>query len=148
MEDTTMLDNALIMMEHLYKTGVVHIRLRRLINEQSQYEIEYSIDKISDPTNVQQESIKYSLSMTDIDDHRRQLTFCTSDLLTDMPYKTLLLTEQLKLLQIIERIFSTLIKLEISGHPEYQCFEEHYQIHDIHGNAYKFIYFLKSFVFF
>ncbi|CAF4785784.1 unnamed protein product, partial [Rotaria sp. Silwood2] len=45
-EETTVLDNALITMEHLYKTGKVKICLRRLMNEQSYFEMIYSIDKI------------------------------------------------------------------------------------------------------
>jgi hypothetical protein len=150
-EDITMLDNALIIMEHLYKTGVVNIRLQRLINEQSHYDIDYSIDKISNQVmrsndsgdeqhvdsgnneGIQQEQIKFTLSMADIDDHRRQLTFCTSDLLDNMAHKTLLLTEQLKLLQMVEEVFSIHMKLEISGHPDFQCTEVHYEIHDRYG---------------
>ncbi|CAF1683350.1 unnamed protein product, partial [Rotaria magnacalcarata] len=150
--DTTMLDNALIMMEHLYKTGIVNIRLQRLINEQSHYYIDYSIDKISDQTmrinhtdgkqhagsendeSIQQEQLKFTLSMDDVDDHRRQLTFCTSDLLDNMVYKTLLLIEQLKLLQMVEKVFFIHVKLEISGHPDFQCTEEHYEIYDLHGH--------------
>ncbi|CAF5137247.1 unnamed protein product, partial [Rotaria magnacalcarata] len=42
-EETTVLDNALLTMEHLYKTGKVQIRLRHLMNEQSYFEIIYSI---------------------------------------------------------------------------------------------------------
>jgi hypothetical protein len=149
--DITMLDNALITMEHLYKTGRVNIHLRRLINKQSHYDIDYSIDKISDQAmrtdanngeqhidngndeSTQQGHIKFTLSMADVDDHRRQLTFCTSDLLDNMAYKTLLLTEQLKLLQMVEKVFSIYIKLEISGHPDFQYLEEHYEISDVYG---------------
>jgi hypothetical protein len=61
------------------------------------------------------------------------LTFCTSDLLDEMAYKTLVLTEQLKLLQMVEKVFSIHVKLEITGHPDFQCTEEHYEIYDIHG---------------
>jgi uncharacterized protein YjcR len=50
--ETTILDHALITMEHIYKTGIVNIRLRRLMNEQSYFEIEYSIDKITAHTNI------------------------------------------------------------------------------------------------
>ncbi len=150
-EDTTMLDNALITMEHLYKTGMVNIRLQRLINEQSHYDIDYSIDKISDQAmrindsdgeqhvdskndeSIQQEQIKFTLSMVDVDDHRRQLTFCTSDLLANVAYKTLLLAEQLKLLQMVEKVFYIHVKLEIAGHPDFQCIEEHYEVYDRDG---------------
>ncbi|CAF0985043.1 unnamed protein product [Didymodactylos carnosus] len=38
----------------------------------------------------------------------------------NMPYKKLLLQEQLKILRIIEQIYSILLELELSGHPEYQ----------------------------
>ncbi|CAF1578446.1 unnamed protein product [Rotaria magnacalcarata] len=140
------------MMEHLYKTGVVNIRLRRLINEQTHYHIDYFVDKISDQTVrvnesdgkqhadnetatiIQQEQNKFSLSMSEVDDHRRQLTFCSLDLLDSLTHKTLMSKEQLKLLQMVERIFSIHVKLEISGHPEFQYAEEHHEIYDIHGD--------------
>ncbi|CAF1176839.1 unnamed protein product [Adineta ricciae] len=123
-EDATMLDNALVMMEYFYKTGVVNIHLQRLINKQSHYDIEYSIGS----DNKQQ--IKSTMPMTDVADHRRQLTFCTSDLLVNEAYRKDLITEQLKLLEVVERVFSIQVKLENSGHPKYQCKEEHYQIYD------------------
>jgi uncharacterized FlgJ-related protein len=143
-EETTMLDNALITMEHIYKTGLVNIRLRRLMNEQSYFEIEYSIDKAtismnsennfdSDDEIQQREKIKFLLSMADIDDHKRQLTFCNVDLQQKMIYKKKLLNEQLKLLQIIEKIYSILLKLEMAGHPHFQLKEEVYEIYDRYG---------------
>jgi len=143
-EETTMLDNALITMEHIYKTGLVNIRLRRLMNEQSYFEIEYSIDKAtismnnennfdSDDEIQQREKIKFLLSMADIDDHKRQLTFCNVDLQQKMIYKKKLLNEQLKLLQIIEKIYSILLKLEMAGHPHFQLKEDVYEIYDRYG---------------
>ncbi|CAF1441449.1 unnamed protein product, partial [Didymodactylos carnosus] len=45
-DETNTLDNALITMEHLYKTGEVHIYLQRLKTEQSYFEIDYYIDTI------------------------------------------------------------------------------------------------------
>jgi ATP-dependent Lon protease len=153
-EETTVLDNALITMEHLYKTGTVKIRLRRLMNEQSYFEIGYSINKIqteaSRRTNSDDEDedeqhneeereqnkakiLKFALSMGDIDDHKRQLTFCNVDLQENMFYKKVLLNEQLKLLKIVENIYSILVKLEMAGHPEYQLREQVYDIHDRTG---------------
>src|SRR5689334_4858851 len=104
-EETSALDNALITMEHLYKTGIVTIRLGRLMNEPSYFEIEYSIGKMRASTSienldeeVQQEersqdvkSTKFILSMTDINDHKRQLTFCNVDLPSNMSHKKVLL---------------------------------------------------------
>ncbi|CAF3736616.1 unnamed protein product, partial [Adineta steineri] len=137
-EETTVLDNALITMEHLYRTGTVKIRLRRLLNEESFFQIGYSIKKIPNETieddndNDEQktELLKFILTKSDIDDHKRQLTFCNVDLQENMFYKKILLNEQLKLLQIVENIFNILCKLETAGHPEYQLREEDYEIHD------------------
>ncbi|CAF1558203.1 unnamed protein product [Didymodactylos carnosus] len=78
------------------------------------------------------EKIKLTLSMADIDDHKRQLTFCNVDL-HNMPHKKILLNEQLKILNIIEKINSVLLELEISGHPEYQLRSEKYDIYDRTG---------------
>jgi hypothetical protein len=148
LEETTVLDNALITMEHLYKTGTVKIRLRRLMNEQSFFEIGYSINKIKtevlanadldDDDEFEQEQhkseiLKFTLSMSDIDDHKRQLTFCNVDLQENMFYKKILLNEQLKLLKIVENIFGILVKLEMAGHPEYQLRQEDFEIHDRTG---------------
>ena len=142
-EAITMLDNALINMERIYKTGKVNIRLRRLMNEKSYFEIEYSIDKISmqaneedntDNDEIQQaEKPKVKLSMADVDDHKRQLTFCNVDLQPQMIYKKTLLNEQLKLLQLIDRIYSMLLKLEMAGHPNYQLKPIDYDIYDTYG---------------
>ncbi|CAF4525172.1 unnamed protein product, partial [Rotaria sp. Silwood2] len=144
-EETTVLDNALITMEHLYKTGKVKICLRRLMNEQSYFEMIYSIDKIKseslhrndsehdDYEQYKSEKLKFTLSMSDIDDHKRQLTFCNVDLQENMFYRKILLNEQLKLLKIVENIYLILIKLEMNGHPDYQLREENYEIHDRTG---------------
>jgi hypothetical protein len=157
-EETTMLDNALITMEHIYKTGIMNIHLRRLMNEQSYFEIEYSIDKVSIQTSnrndfdsdeqsadkegdemqqqqqqQQREKFKFILSMTDVDDHKRQLTFCNVDLQQNMIYKKILLNEQLQLLQIIEKIYLILLKLEMAGHPNFQLKESNFEIHDLSG---------------
>jgi hypothetical protein len=148
-EETTILDNALITMEHIYITGMVNIRLRRLMNEQSYFEIEYSIDKVplqsisrnnsdsdehlEDETQQAKEKIKFTLSMADIEDHKRQLTFCNVDLQQNMFYRKIVLNEQLKLLQIIEKIYSILLKLEMAGHPNFQLKENNYEIYDRSG---------------
>ncbi len=142
-EDTTVLDNALITMEHLYKTGTVDIRLRHLLTEQSYFEISYTIDRIQgqiQPTNENNENdrqepekIKFTLSMAEIDDHKRQLTFCNVDVQQNIFYSKALILGQLKLLQTIERIYSALKKLEMAGHPDYQLREEHYKIHIQYG---------------
>jgi hypothetical protein len=151
-EITTVLDNALITMEHLYKTGTVNIHLKGLMNEQSYFEIEYFIDKFQtqlfrassvgsneeteetvEKEQQEMEKIKFNLSMTDIDDHKRQLTFCNVDLQQNMPHTKILLNEQLKLLSVIEKIFLVLGKLEMSGHPNYQLKEEKYEIFDKAG---------------
>ena len=132
-EDTTVLDNALITMEHLYKTGAVDIHLRHLLNESSYFEIGYSIDRNQGQTtedNRQElERIKFTLSMADIDDHKRQLQFCNVDVQQNRFYSKALIESQLKLLQKIEKIYLILKKLEMSGHPDYQLRDEHYEIH-------------------
>ena len=151
-EETTMLDNALITMEHIYKTGFVNIHLRRLMNAQSYFEIEYSIDKASaqikrtddsdsdeqleyeEDDEVQQpEKLKFTLSMADIDDHKRQLTFCNVDVQQNMIYKKVLLNEQLLLLKLIEKIYLILVKLETAGHPKFQLRKDNYEIYDRFG---------------
>jgi hypothetical protein len=143
-EETSALDNALVTMEHLYKTGVVIIRLGRLINEPSYFQIEYSVDKIraSISTENLDEVIepedrlqdikknKFILSMADINDHKRQLTFCNVDLPSNMSHKKVLLSEQLKLLQIVQKICSIFVKLEMAGHPDNQLRDQQYDIHD------------------
>jgi hypothetical protein len=148
-EVTSVLDNALITMEYLYKSGTVSVHLKRLMNEQSYFEIEYSVDKMQtqilrmvsaedDEENQdmiekeqrQTEKIKFNLSMADVDDHKRQLTFCNIDLQQNMAHTKILLNEQLKILRVIEKIYSVLVKLEMSGHPNYQLKEEKYEIFD------------------
>jgi hypothetical protein len=140
-EDTTVLDNALITMEHLYKTGTVDIRLRHLMNEPSYFEIGYSIDRNqgqqADDNRQEFERIKFLLSMADVDDHKRQLTFCNVDIQQNIIYNKVLINSQLKLLQTIEKIYSALKQLEMAGHPDYQLRDEHYEIHLQYG---KFIY--------
>ena len=154
-EETTMLDNALITMEHIYRAGIVKFRLRRLMHEQSYFEIEYSIDKITTPINNEddvdndeQEDVhekhKFTLSMADIDDHKRQLTFCNVDLEQKMIYKKILLREQLNLLQIIEKIHSILVKLEMAGHPNFQLKENNYKIYDRYGRINRILLDLKT----
>jgi hypothetical protein len=124
------------------------------MNEQSYFEIEYSINKIQTDTSRRTTSddddeyeqdneeeqeqnkskiLKFTLSMGDIDDHKRQLTFCNVDLQENMFYKKILLNEQLKLLKIVENIYTILVKLEMAGHPEYQLREDIYDIHDRTG---------------
>jgi hypothetical protein len=130
-EETSVLDNALITMEYLYKSGTVNIYLRHLMNEQSYFEISYSIDRIQGQAidnRREAEKLKSNLSMGDVDDHKRQLTFCNVDVEQNILYKKALINGQLKLLQIVEKIYSNLIKLELSGHPDYQSHEEHYSI--------------------
>lgn len=160
-EDITMLDNALITMEHIYRTGVVHTSLRRLLNEQSNLKIRYSIEKMStkienkidnDEEEEAEEKEKeeqhrqdiheITLSIDDIDDHKRQLTFCNVDLPENRIFQTILLNEQLKLFQIIEKIYLTLTKLEMNGHPEFQLKDNHYEIYDLYG---KISFFLSFF---
>ncbi|CAF2171203.1 unnamed protein product, partial [Rotaria magnacalcarata] len=161
-EETTIFDNALVTMKHLYKTGVVHIRLRHLLDEKSDLEIDYSNNKNQDTTmnransnredeqeanNNQddtdeeydddddneeeffKDNVKYTLTKTDIDDHKRQLTFCQVDLQEDMIDKKILLDEQLKLFKLIDEIFSLFIKLEMIGHPNYQLRDRHFKIY-------------------
>lgn len=127
-EDTTVLDNALIVMENLYRNGVVDIRLRHLINESSYFEIGYSFNRNQDQSN-EAEQLRFTLSMSDIDDHKRQLAFCNVDVQQNRLYSKTLIECQLKLLQKIEKIYSTLKKLEMSGHPDFQLREEHYDIY-------------------
>ncbi len=146
-EDTNVLDNALITMEHLYKSGAVDIHLRHLMNEQSYFEIGYSIDKMQGQiqqinenieNNKQElERIKFTLSMSEIDDHKRQLTFCKVDIQQNILYNKALIDGQLKLLETIEKIYLALKKLEMAGHPDYQLRDEHYEIHLQYGNKKK-----------
>ncbi|CAF0924968.1 unnamed protein product [Rotaria sordida] len=157
-ETTTMLDNALITMERLYRTGTVLIRLRNLMNESSYFEVGYSIDASSseftnsdssdldeeDQNKQQKEKLKFTLSMADIDDHKRQLTFCNVDLKQYMIDKKILLEEQLKLLETIEKIYLILLKLEKAGHPNFQLKEYNYEIYDRSGTVHKILADLKN----
>ena len=155
-EDTTVLDNALVRMEYLYKTGRMKICLRRLINEQSYFEIRYTSSK-TQAKNLQRfdscededeqdenkeqnksKSSKLVLSMEGVDDHKRQLTFCNTDLQESMVFKKILLNEQLNLLKIIENIYTILIKIEMAGHPQYQLRDDfYYDIYDRTGKKCK-----------
>ena len=170
-EETNVFDNALVVMEHLYKTGIIHIHLRHLLHEESFLRINYFIDKsqgrkfsekenenIADTVNdgsneeYKEEStidkMKITLSMFDIDDHKRQLTFCNVDLPENMSHIKILLNEQLELLKLITNIYSTLIKLEMSGHPNYQLKNKQYKIYDSKSktrtNKNKFVFSLLS----
>ncbi|CAF5042374.1 unnamed protein product, partial [Rotaria sp. Silwood1] len=136
-EETTVLDNALITMEHLYKNGNVNIYLQHLIKKSSYYEISYSIDrietgieKVNDENNqIKTKKIEFLLSMSDIDDHKRQLTFCNVDVQQNLIYKKVLINGQLKLLKTIENIYHIYTKLELASHPDYQLRDENYEIH-------------------
>ncbi|CAF4349497.1 unnamed protein product, partial [Adineta steineri] len=128
-EETTVLDNALITMEHFYKNGIVNIYLQHLTRKSSYYEVVYLIDRIQVEQITESDRIQFQLSMSDIDDHKRQLTFCNVDVQTNLIYKKTLINGQLKLFQIIENIYHILTKLELSGHPDYQLRDEHYEIH-------------------
>ncbi|CAF5060919.1 unnamed protein product, partial [Rotaria sp. Silwood1] len=159
-EEATVFDNALVVMAHLYKTGEVTIRLRHLLHEESSLKINYLIDKIqpktvsaqitneetndkneeeqknSDSSDDEEESktnkMKITVSMFDfdIDEHKRQLTFCNVDLPANMSHIKILLDEQLKLLKLLGNIYSTFIKLEMSGHPNYQLTNKRYKIYN------------------
>ncbi len=143
-EETNVLDNSLITMEHLYRTGVVHIQLRRLINEESKIEIIYSINKTLTPAEGDFENDEFVahggfeknkiiLTQSEIVDHKRQLTFCNVDLSETMKTKKILLNEQLKLLNTVNNMYSTMIQLETAGHPDYQLREETFQLTDRAG---------------
>ncbi|CAF4700920.1 unnamed protein product, partial [Didymodactylos carnosus] len=103
-------------MEHLFKSGTVDIHLRRLTRQQSNFEIGYSIDRIQvgmkkvrdendqsqqgeENAGIEVKKIPFQLSMSDIDDHKRQLTFCNVDAQQNLVYKKVLINGQLKLLQ-------------------------------------------------
>lgn len=126
-EDTTVLDNALIVMDNLYRNGAADIRLCHLINQVSYFEVSYSIQRTLERTN-ENEQVPITLSMSDIDDHKRQLAFCNVDIQQNRLFSKTLIECQLKLLQKIERIYLILKKLEMSGHPDFQLRQEHYGI--------------------
>ncbi|CAF4403313.1 unnamed protein product, partial [Adineta steineri] len=100
-EETTVLDNALITMEHLYKNGIVNIYLQHITRKSSYYEVVYLIDRIQVEQVAENDRIQFQLSMSDIDDHKRQLIFCNVDVQTNLIYKKTLINGQLKLFQII-----------------------------------------------
>lgn len=139
-------------MEYLYKTGIVHAHLQQLKDDKSYFDIEYAIDNMQPlivqrlttevseevTNNLEQrqqdiERNKINLSMVKIDDHKRQLTFCNTDLPENMTHTKILLNEQLKLLKVIEKIYLTLLKLERSGHPNYQLKTVTYKMFDEAG---------------
>ena len=137
-KETSVLDNALIMMVHLYKNATVHITLQELVRKSSFYEIHYSIDQIhrgevqqDQPMAQQTKKIDLILSMSDIENHKRQLTFCNVDTQQSLIYKKALINGQLKLLKVIDNIYQILQKLELAGHPDYQLHRKEYEI-DLH----------------
>ncbi|CAF1233456.1 unnamed protein product [Didymodactylos carnosus] len=156
-DEISTLDNALITMGRLYKSGKIDIHLKHLIDEKSYFELNYSIEKIRHMTTLhdidnisvsplqQQQSlmrryysneiekINFTMSQSDIIDHKRQLTFCNVDL-QNMSHKKLMLDGQLQILKIIENIFSLLIRLESVGHPHYQMKIMSYDISDKNGD--------------
>ncbi|CAF1506481.1 unnamed protein product, partial [Didymodactylos carnosus] len=99
-EETTVLDNALITMEHLFKSGTVDIHLRRLTTQQSNFEIGYSIDRIQ-------------VGMKKVRDENDQSQQGFNQWAQ----------------QTIENIYHIFTQLELSGHPYYQLRDEHYEIH-------------------
>jgi hypothetical protein len=78
---------------------------------------------------AQAKKIEFLLAMPDIEDHKRQLTFCNVDAQQNLIYKKALINGQLKLLKTVDNIYQTLTKLELAGHPDYQLRDEHYEIH-------------------
>lgn len=160
-EVTNVLDNALITMEYLYKTGIVNVHLEHLKDEKSYFNIEYSVDKLQtlisqkfnsvineevgndiEQEHRNMEKNKITLCMAEVDDHKRQLTFCNIDLQQNMVHTKILLNEQLKLLKVIEKVYLTLLKLERSGHPNYQLKKATYNMFD-EGGELKLVYLLK-----
>ncbi|CAF4523413.1 unnamed protein product [Rotaria socialis] len=135
-DETAVLDNALITMDHLFKTGTVSFHLRRLMRQQSCYEMGYSIDRFQGAMNVATREniqaparkIPFTLSMSDIDDHKRQLTFCNVDVKENAQHRKYLIEGQLELLKVIGKIYHIFIKLELVGHPDYQLRDQSYDI--------------------
>ncbi|CAF1475962.1 unnamed protein product [Didymodactylos carnosus] len=123
--DSSSLENAIIIMEYLYKTGTIYVFLKHLVGEKSYFEIRYYLEPHdSDSTDQDHESppkkkTHQIMSMTDFADHKRQLTFCNVDV-SDVAQKKIMLVQQLKLLKRLENLFSSLISLENQGHPQYQ----------------------------
>ncbi|CAF3815136.1 unnamed protein product, partial [Rotaria magnacalcarata] len=135
-DETAVLDNALITMDHLFKTGTVSFHLRRLTRQQSCYEMGYSIDRFQGEMNMATREniqaparkISFTLSMSDIDDHKRQLTFCNVDVKENAQHRKYLIEGQLELLKVIGKIYHIFIKLELVGHPDYQLRDQSYDI--------------------
>lgn len=146
--ETNVLDNALVVMDHLYRTGTVKIWLRRLINQDSDLTLEYSIGrtKVSD-NSVQISSLdslrnddinRISLSKSEIDDHKSQLTFCDSDIPESMAFKKTLIKEQVDVLNLVEKIYSKRLLLELHGHPNYQLAYEEFSLFGARGSQNNF----------
>lgn len=135
---TAVLDNALIVMEYLFKSGEAAFFLNHALNKPSFYELKYSLEQHRHPNQedgeaqrlvgpVQPERNTFTLSMLDIDDHKRQLTFGNVDLEEKTPRKYLV-EGQLQLLKILDQIFSMYKQLELAGHPNFQLRQETLQI--------------------
>lgn len=133
-DTTAVLDNALITMEYLFRSGKVSFFQNRLLNKTSYYEVKYSIDRISNSSqssatsrqpNADEGSDKiiFTLDISDVDDHKRQLTFCNVDV-DEKSSQKVLVSGQLAILDIAGKIFSMYSELEALGHPDYQLREE------------------------
>lgn len=122
-DESSSADNALLTMEHLFKTGKVHIHLRHLMNEPSYFKVHYSIDR------EQGKDIPSTLSMNELDDHKRQLIFGNADVDENIVYRRALIDGQLKVFEAVDKIYTNLMKLELSGHPDYQLYEVQYDVH-------------------
>ena len=129
-DTTAVLDNALITMDHLYKTGSVCFFQNRILNKPSYYEVHYSIDRIPNssensrssarPDAYQKEDkLMFRLGIADVDDHKRQLTFCNVGVEEDKKRKVLV-DGQLEVLNVVGEIFSVFNELEAVGHPHHQ----------------------------
>lgn len=129
-DETTVLDNALITMEHLYRTASTQIQLHRLVGKTSSYEVSYSIERFQDRTNntlnkepnenKSKVTMQFVMSMSDVDDHKRQLTFCNVETQQNLVSKKSMIDGQLRLLKALEEIFQICKRLESAGHPDYQ----------------------------
>lgn len=133
-DTTAVLDNALITMEYLFRSGKVSFFQNRLLSKTSYYEVKYSIDRISNTPqssatsrqpNADEESdkIMFTLDISDVDDHKRQLTFCNVDV-DEKSSQKVLVSGQLAILDIAGKIFSMYCELEALGHPDYQLRKE------------------------
>lgn len=139
-DETAVLDNALITMENLYRTGKVSIHLQYLLDKPSYYEITYALRRTSSSMRNDEgeadnddyrdnEGPRYTLGMPDIDDHKRQLTFCNVNVQENLATKTPLVNGQLTLLDVVNDIFRVYKELESVGHPDFQLKEDTLDIH-------------------